>query len=198
MTQPSTRTRPSLPAQSSPEFADRPAGRRAAPRGRVGVLWRGFRQAALVTLATALPGALLAGVLISAKPLEADPQVWTPSYANGQVGPVLLRGLELVQEPAGSTPAGHPDAGADVALVGALLNDGPAEDVLVEARAGSAVAGGLGIVLTPDRLVGLGGAGNPAVRLPGLADGAQLGTFVDLTLTFRNAGTVTLPVLFRR
>jgi len=110
-----------------------------------------------------------------------------PENVNAEVGDLLLRSLVLVKA-----------EGADsAALAGAFVNRGDAPDTLtsVEVEAGSAPLSASPNLEVPfGQSVILGGTEGEAITFSG-AEGLSPGRFVPVTLTFRDAGSVTLKLL---
>jgi copper(I)-binding protein len=86
------------------------------------------------------------------------------------------------------------DGGA-ASIIVTLVNNGPETDLLTEAKIGDQTAAFVGgpVEIAPDQRVAIGG-GSERVALVA-EGGVEPGDFVELTLTFTNAGTTTLEVL---
>ena len=103
-----------------------------------------------------------------------------------EVGALRVQDTTLVADATGSGSA---------ALIMTLINDGEADDALVSASIESVGAGATEgpIQVAAGSAVKVGGpAGSPAIAFTGLTQPA--GTYVDVTLSFRDAGSTTVPV----
>lgn len=103
-----------------------------------------------------------------------------------EVGDLRVQNTTLVADGSGSGSA---------ALVMTIINDGEADDALVSASIESVGAGATEgpVQVTAGSAVKVGGPGGaPAIAFIGLTQPA--GTYADVTLTFRDAGSTTVPI----
>jgi hypothetical protein len=103
-----------------------------------------------------------------------------------EVGALRVQNTTLVADASGSGSA---------ALVMTIINDGAADDALVSASIESVGAGAAEgpIQVAAGSAVKVGGpGGDPAIAFVGLTQPA--GTYADVTVTFRDAGSATVPI----
>ncbi|MCW2740108.1 MAG: uncharacterized protein JWR45_530 [Blastococcus sp.] len=111
--------------------------------------------------------------------------------AQAQVGDITLRQVQLAY-PRGGTY----EAGDDADLIVAIVNSGGKTDTLTGVAGegfGGADISDDGIEIPSDTTVFVG-EDDTSVTLTGLADSLTTGQYLDLTLTFENAGEITLPI----
>ncbi len=126
---------------------------------------------------------------------------------SADVGLLNLRSFELPY-PTGGVYA----AGTDARLIGAIVSTADADDTLVSVEgegfesvevvdpsAASAAAattgtGSVDLTVPAGGTLYLGNGAGPSVTLVGLSDEVGVGQYVDVTLTFEDAGEVTVPV----
>jgi hypothetical protein len=118
-----------------------------------------------------------------------DPPVFLvePDTVEAEVGDLRLRGLVLVKA----------EGGDSVALVGAVVNGGSAEDTLTKVEiAGQSAPLTLSpnLSVEPGQLLTLGGSEGEPVIVEGAGD-LPVGVFAPVTLSFRNAGSAELRLL---
>jgi copper(I)-binding protein len=136
---------------------------------------------------------------------------------SARVGDLVLREVRLAYP-----PAGRYEEGADARLIAAISNDGSTDDTLVsitsdgfssvEVTGGTttpatgtappagttppaATGTGLTVPVPADSNVFLGGDGGPIVTLSGLSDDFTAGESLEVTMTFAEAGEVTVVAL---
>jgi copper(I)-binding protein len=109
-----------------------------------------------------------------------------PDNVNAEVGDLLLRALVLVKA----------EGAESAALVGALVNRGETDTLTkVEiAGQGTALSFSPNLEVPGGKAVMLGGSEGEAITITGAKD-LMLGTFVPVTLTFRNAGSTQVKLL---
>jgi copper(I)-binding protein len=121
--------------------------------------------------------------------------------AMAQVGDITVRAVELVSPRAGSY-----EAGDDAEMTLAVVNSGPEADTLVgvdgegfgdveirTAATGGSAAGSDEIEIPTDTTVFIDGD-DASITLTDLDDPLTVGQYLELTLSFENAGDVTVPV----
>lgn len=103
-----------------------------------------------------------------------------------EVGDLRVQNTTLVADASGSGTAG---------LTMTIINDGEADDALVSASIESVGAGATEgpVQVAAGSAVKVGGPGGaPAIAFIGLTQPA--GTYADVTFTFRDAGSTTVPI----
>jgi copper(I)-binding protein len=121
--------------------------------------------------------------------------------AMGQVGDITVRAVELVSPRAGSY-----EAGDDAEMTLAIVNSGEEVDTLVgvdgegfgdveirTAATGGSAAGSDEIELPTDTTVFVDGD-DASITLTDLDESLTVGQYLELTLSFENAGDLTVPV----
>jgi len=121
--------------------------------------------------------------------------------AMAQVGDITVRAVELVSPRAGSY-----EAGDDAEMTLAIVNSGEEADTLVgvdgegfgdveirTAATGGSAAGSDEIEIPTDTTVFVDGD-DASITLTDLDDSLTVGQYLELTLSFENAGDVTVPV----
>jgi copper(I)-binding protein len=121
--------------------------------------------------------------------------------AMGQVGDITVRAVELVSPRAGSY-----EAGDDAEMTLAVVNSGAEADTLVgvdgegfgdveirTAATGGSAAGSDEIEIPTDTTVFVDGD-DASITLTDLDESLTVGQYLELTLSFENAGDLTVPV----
>jgi copper(I)-binding protein len=121
--------------------------------------------------------------------------------AMGQVGDITVRAVELVSPRAGSY-----EAGDDAEMTLAIVNSGAEADTLVgvdgegfgdveirTAATGGSAAGSDEIEIPTDTTVFVDGD-DASITLTDLDESLTVGQYLELTLSFENAGDLTVPV----
>jgi hypothetical protein len=138
--------------------------------------------------AAAFALALGAGLVGCEAGFDSQSYLIDPDNAEARVGGLLVRNLVMVKA----------EEGEAAGIAGTFVNTGSTADVLesvqIEGTEGSSATSVTpGLELPPGRAVAVGSGASPPLVVPD-AQQLRVGTFVTMTLTFREAGTAELKV----
>lgn len=151
------------------------------------------------TLGVLLLSPVVLGACSAGQVTQTESQNRDKTGGQGQVGDITVRAAQLA-----SPRAATYDAGDDAELRIALVNGGTEDDTLVgidgegfadaEIEVGGAATGSAGEVEIPAGSTVFLGEDDATVTLTDLEERLTTGQYLDLQLTFQNAGEITIPV----
>ena len=152
--------------------------------------WTAPRVRALAAAAALTASLLMSGCAAGQISQTAD-EVAAIDGANGGVGQIAVRNVELV-----GTDSGGYAKGADASLKMMISNEGLSADTLadVSSPAASSVAIAGPAAVPAQSLVSVGGRSKVTVTLKGLTDAIPYGHSVPVTFSFKSSGPITVNV----
>jgi copper(I)-binding protein len=151
------------------------------------------------TMGVLLLSPVVLGACSAGQVTQTESQNRDKTGGQGQVGDITVRAAQLAS-PRGATY----DAGDDAELRIALVNSGTEDDTLVgidgdgfaeaEIEVAGAAAGSAGEIEIPAGSTVFLGEDDATVTLTDLDEALTTGQYLDLQLTFENAGEITIPV----